>query len=417
VLVCLRIMGPNDIDSVEGYIKRYATAEDRQKFLASLPSLRLGEAWVYEPGGDPPIFEKVQFRERRTFNSSATPRPGERTVQPKKLAPVDIEAIRTHLAETIEKTEADDPAKLRAVIAAQKADLVKLEKELRSERARPTQPTTVETTTVEVEKVVEVEVVPADLADMIRSIDGQTRRLERQLDDVIELSHLARTMSDKATGLVKGLPKKGSTPKRPPKRTTVGTTSRTEPAPKSGSRRSAAPAPRTEVVSADGKLGLAGRRIIAVLLAHSGERTKRQLAMQAGYSAGGGGFNNALSQLRGAGIISLGNPVQLLAVPEGFTPPEGFNAEAIPMSGRDMLNALLNRTGKMKLALAERSILTTLYDHPDGLDKQTLAQITGYEPGGGGFNNALSKLRTLELVEGGGRGDPTLRLVADFFAE
>ncbi len=37
--------------------------------------------------------------------------------------------------------------------------------------------------------------------------------------------------------------------------------------------------------------------------------------------------------------------------------------------------------------------------------------MTGYEPNGGGFNNALSKLRTLELISG--RGE--LRASEDLF--
>ena len=35
-----------------------------------------------------------------------------------------------------------------------------------------------------------------------------------------------------------------------------------------------------------------------------------------------------------------------------------------------------------------------------GLTKQELAERAGYAADGGGFNNALSKLRTLELIEG-----------------
>lgn len=36
------------------------------------------------------------------------------------------------------------------------------------------------------------------------------------------------------------------------------------------------------------------------------------------------------------------------------------------------------------------------------MGKEELADAAGYEASGGGFNNALGRLRTLELVEGRG---------------
>jgi hypothetical protein len=38
--------------------------------------------------------------------------------------------------------------------------------------------------------------------------------------------------------------------------------------------------------------------------------------------------------------------------------------------------------------------------YPDALTKEELAVQAGYEANGGGFNNALGRLRTLELVQG-----------------
>jgi uncharacterized protein len=37
------------------------------------------------------------------------------------------------------------------------------------------------------------------------------------------------------------------------------------------------------------------------------------------------------------------------------------------------------------------------------MSKEEVAAKAGYEPNGGGFNNALGRLRTLELVEGRGQ--------------
>ena len=47
---------------------------------------------------------------------------------------------------------------------------------------------------------------------------------------------------------------------------------------------------------------------------------------------------------------------------------------------------------------------------PDALAKGELAARTGYAPNGGGFANALGRLRTLQLIDGRGelRADETL---------
>ena len=56
-----------------------------------------------------------------------------------------------------------------------------------------------------------------------------------------------------------------------------------------------------------------------------------------------------------------------------------------------------------RLGKAERLILETLaQEYPDVLTKEEVAAKAGYEAHGGGFNNALGRLRTLELVQGRG---------------
>jgi hypothetical protein len=65
-----------------------------------------------------------------------------------------------------------------------------------------------------------------------------------------------------------------------------------------------------------------------------------------------------------------------------------------------------------RLGKAERLILAALTEvFPDPLNKQEVAAKAGYEANGGGFNNALGRLRTLELVQG--RGE--LRASDDLF--
>ena len=54
-----------------------------------------------------------------------------------------------------------------------------------------------------------------------------------------------------------------------------------------------------------------------------------------------------------------------------------------------------------QLGLAERKILRVLVEaRGQAMTKQQVANAAGYEVTGGGFNNALGKLRTLELIKG-----------------
>jgi hypothetical protein len=50
------------------------------------------------------------------------------------------------------------------------------------------------------------------------------------------------------------------------------------------------------------------------------------------------------------------------------------------------------------LPKAERLILTVLAQYPDGRAKNQIAILAGYAVDGGDFNNALSRLQTLELI-------------------
>ncbi len=66
-----------------------------------------------------------------------------------------------------------------------------------------------------------------------------------------------------------------------------------------------------------------------------------------------------------------------------------------------------------EFGLAERKILTVLVNaRGQALTKQQVADAAGYEVSGGGFQNALSRSRTLELIAGKGELRASATLVA-----
>ena len=142
------------------------------------------------------------------------------------------------------------------------------------------------------------------------------------------------------------------------------------------------------------KLSSGERRILTALAQYPEGRSKVQVAVLTGYAATGGGFNNYLGALRSQGIIQ-GDGDRLTITDAGIQALGSW--EPLP-AGSALIDYWRGRLGK-----AERLILETLTEaYPDGLSKEEVAAKAGYEANGGGFNNALGRLRTLELVQGRG---------------
>lgn len=140
--------------------------------------------------------------------------------------------------------------------------------------------------------------------------------------------------------------------------------------------------------------GRAERSILAALHQH-GSCTKAKLAIVTGYASNGGGFNNALGSLRSRGLIQGSAELSLTAsgsatiagsVPELPTGPALL----------DHWKGSLDKAGRLIFEYVAGNF-------PSSFTKEEIAAACGYEPSGGGFNNALGKLRTLGLIN---RGSP-----------
>jgi hypothetical protein len=143
------------------------------------------------------------------------------------------------------------------------------------------------------------------------------------------------------------------------------------------------------------KLAAGERRILTALAQYMEGRSKVQVAVLTGYAAAGGGFNNYLGALRSRRLIE-GDGDRLTIAEAGIRALGCW--EPLP-AGSGLVDYWRARLGK-----AERLILETLTQvYPDALTKEEVAARAGYEPNGGGFNNALGRLRTLELVQGRGQ--------------
>lgn len=149
----------------------------------------------------------------------------------------------------------------------------------------------------------------------------------------------------------------------------------------------------TAPVDGNGRsFGRCERAIVKFLAMREGRSfTKVQVGALTGYSPGSGGFNNALSNLVQAGIIMRSSDrIQLRS---GFD-ARSFLGEEYMAPEEDALVQWLNKLGK-----CERVIFDRVKSDGRAYTKNELGEITGYSPGSGGFNNAISRLNTLGLIQ------------------
>lgn len=362
-LIVLRTVSPQDRKALEAWIEAHDVDDQRQAFMTSLASLAIGTAWVWSPGWLETV-QRVRIRPRRTFDSSATPKVGETRIEPQHLADLDLTALRERLAATIARAEQEDPAALRRQIAT-------------LERALRDQPTTPAASVVE---RIEVPVISSQQLARLDELEQTLARSLVPLRAAVDTLHGALSeMTDTLHSARRELRALCDTALAAPHQPAVPT-----PTVPSGTVRIAGTTPP--------QLSSGARKVLTVLAQYPQGRTKTQVALMTGYAVSGVGYNTILSALRSRGLI-VGSDT-LTITPAGLS-ALGTQIQRLP-TGRALLEQWL-----AKLTKAERAVLTALVEaYPATLSKGTLGQVTGYEPTGGGFNNALSRLRTLELIQG-----------------
>lgn len=119
LLIALQTIAPQDLKAINALVDVHGTEHERKTLMDSLPSLPVGDAWFWSPGWPTVhgIFQRAHVLPIETFDSGATPKPGEKRREPKTIADVDLDALKRQMNETIERAKADDPKALRAKIA------------------------------------------------------------------------------------------------------------------------------------------------------------------------------------------------------------------------------------------------------------------------------------------------------------
>lgn len=363
MMTVLGFTSPQDVAAIADWFKVHGVAGDQlAEVLGGLPRLEKGQAYVSSPDWLK-FFGRVQVREKETFDSSATPKPGAANARPRSLADVPLTDLQGRMRAAVEQKKANDPAALRRRVA-------ELERQLAQRPA--------ETVEKIVEKVVEVPVLK----------NGQLDRTEKHAAKVQELADRFLAESAELRRLI--APAAAPRPAPPAPRLPPP---RSQPVP---AARVVKPAPRAE---GDATVGKCARAVLSVLSQFPEGCEIGKLTLLTGYR-NSGGFKNALSELRTAGYIVGENTGTMRITDEGMAQGP---FDPLPQ-GRDLIDYWLNHRS---FGACARSILGALIEHPGGLAIDQLCELTGYQ-NSGGFKNALSELRTAGVMVG--RNTETMRL-------
>jgi hypothetical protein len=357
-LIAMRLIAPQDVGAVKDWIGEWADPKEGKEILQSLPSLKTGTGWIWSP--EIGILKRAEFPMIRTYDSSRAPDGESAKVV---LAQVDMDTIGAKLETAAAEVLADDPRRLKAKIA---------ELEKRSKQPASADPNAIAN------------------AESKGALRGKTEGYAEAINAIMPLAEKLREISAAASEIARG----------------IDAWSRKAPMPPTKRENVAQDRPTTKKAhQSTEKMASGERKILTALAQYPSGRTKRQVGMLAGYAINGGGFNNYLSALRSKGWMD-GRGDDLRITEAGISALGSF--DPLP-TGDDLRHYWFGQLEKAPRAILES--LTKVY--PNCMTKEDVAEDCGYEAGGGGFNNALSRLRTLELIEG--RGE--LKASDDLFPE
>jgi hypothetical protein len=384
VLIIHRTIGPQDVAAIREWIRYHGERED---VLAELATLKTGEAFVWAPDfpEQKPIgLQRVTILERETFDSSATPKAGERQREPKALAPVDLERLRSRMAATIERAKSEDPRELRRRIKDLEATLAqanvvaeRIDRKLDRVQVK--------------EKRIEVPVLK----------DAQVKRLETLFTKIqAEAERHGKAMAlfwknqdEVATALLAAVKVVATHTEGPAKEIHL-------PVRASIIARLKEPSPsrQSNVPISNDTAGIKGpeQRILDAIgwLESLGIDAPEQTAVAflAGYKYGGGAFNNPKGRLRQMGHVEYlaGNLIRLTGT--------GRSLARIPEAA--LTTQELHARVMARLKGPEQRILQPLLDaYPNGYTNEALSTLADYSDGGGAYNNPRGRLRSMGLIE------------------
>jgi hypothetical protein len=370
-LIAHRTVGKHERKAISDWVVDKVQA-DGASLMERLPQLDTGHAVVWSPSFLK-VFTETKIAKRLTFDSSKTPEFGELVPEPKVLAPVEVEQLRSAMAEVVRKVEENNPAALHRRIR-------ELEREIRKG------PETLPAVVKEVPIITE-----SDHQTLKALFDGAREDFDKAASKMDSLAAVLRDFGAQA-------PRPSIRQVHPRVTMTPGEIARRQ------------ITPRTPRAAGDGPVTIkkgAREMLAALAVRHPQPLTRAQIGTLAGLSSTSGTFSDYLSALRRHGYIAEdGQMVSITAPGLDYLGP---NAPKPPQT-TDELVALWS--GRFKKGA--RAMLDVLVaDYPGRLTREELGQAVGMSHTSGTFSDYLSALRRAGLLDesnGAVRANPDLFL-------
>lgn len=355
-LIAGRVIHKLDRDAIKDWIDGCADPEKGKRVILELAGMQRTEAWVWSPEIDfGPL--RTEFPMFKTYDSFK-PQAGDRTVQLKGWATVNLEEVKTKLASVIEKAKENDPVELQRTIAGLRRDLRQ-----RTEDA-PTPAWRVE---------YEAAHAKDTAAAFEQGRDGVLQKVG------IRVSRLQAELSELASMVA-------NTDNPPPMKLRFQAL---EPP-----REQVKPIQRAAGRPTNGLAGPQQRILDAIAwwnVVKSDSPSRVQVAVVAKYSPEGGAFQNPLGSLRSSGLIDYPSPGVVALTTEG--------RKLARLPGATPTTDELHQRVLGILDGPKQRILRPLLDcYPSDMSREELAAAASYDAGGGAFQNPLGGLRSLGLI-------------------
>lgn len=356
-LLVFRTTAPQDMKAIEGWLQYHGQKTD---VLASLPSLKDGEAWVWSPHWMGKL-ARVQIRLSETFDSGATPTDVKGRRAPATLADVDLGALRERMAATIQRAKAEDPKELRREISRLRGENARFQRERPSAEIQRVEVPVLDEATV---KRVEAALLEAEgFADALRRVAGQVIEGTAQAQRALDAARQVRPMAPMAGARRFRAAPKADVPER-----------------RAGSSPAAS-------IAQDEGLGKGEFRVLTAVAQHPEGVTREQVTILTGYKRST--RDTYLQRLRAAGFVVVGERIEATA--EGRA-ALGRGFEPLPV-GDALREHWIGR-----LPEGERKILQVVLDaYPRAVDRERISEVTGYARSS--RDTYLQRLRARRLVE------------------
>ena len=385
LLIAHQTSAPQDRLAVVSWMANKGSPEDQRKLMETLPKLKKGRALAWSPGWLQ-VFKEIGVRPKRTFDSSATPSVRGRRRDPRVLASVDIERLKKHMSETIERADAEDPAKLRTRIRLLEGDLAKARIARPAALPPPTPSRSVRPAPVAREVVRKLEIPVLDEA-RARRVEKAAERVEKAFRAVQEAGGAWHSSVGDLRASLAGAREAA----RRAAAVAVATPPKPAPWPLSAPYRPS-PIPRTD---SDQKPLLAGeRKMLGVLVQFNpGTRTLSQLGVLSGFSTKSSTFRVYYGNLRKRGYVEVHPDRSLSATPAGIQ-VLGGDVDRRPDTPEELLDLW-----RGKLLAGERRFLDLIVANPEGLTEEDLARESGSSYRSSTFRVYLGTLKRNGLTE------------------